>query len=54
MWTGREFHPDDCMRIKGSNKLDEDQRKVLRAVNKLREGIAECQVLLIEAPALPR
>jgi ribonuclease D len=40
-WTGRPFSPDDCMRVKGAGKLDDEARRVLRAVFSKREGIAE-------------
>ena len=40
-WTGRPFSPDDCMRVKGAGKLDDEGRKVLRAVFTRREQIAE-------------
>ena len=40
-WTGRPFDPDDCLKVKGSNKLDEGQQRVLRALFTLRNGIAE-------------
>lgn len=40
-WTGKPFDPDSCMRLKGASSLDDDQRRVLRAVVSLREGIAE-------------
>lgn len=39
-WTGRPFDPDDCLRIKGSNRLDEKQQRVLRAVYVVRDGLA--------------
>jgi len=39
-WTGRSYHPDDCIRIKGATKLDADQLRVLRAVCALRDSIA--------------
>jgi len=42
-WTGRPFSPDDCMRVKGASKLDDEGRRVLRAVFTLREGIAEAR-----------
>ena len=40
-WTGREFDPDSCMKLKGASNLDDEQRKVLRQVVTLRESIAE-------------
>lgn len=42
-WTGRPFSPDDCMRVKGAAKLDDEGRRVLRSVFTLREGIAEAR-----------
>ncbi len=39
-WTGREYQPDDCIRIKGATKLEADQLRVLRAVCNLRDQIA--------------
>ena len=39
-WTGREYQPDDCIRIKGATKLEADQLRVLRAVCNLRDRIA--------------
>ncbi len=39
-WTGRDYHPDDCIRIKGANKLDAAQLRVLRAVCRLRDRLA--------------
>jgi len=40
-WTGKEFDPNSCMKIKGANGLDEDQRRVLRAVVTLRDSVAK-------------
>jgi ribonuclease D len=40
-WTGKSFDPDSCMRIKGANGLDDDNRRVLRAVVSLRDSIAK-------------
>lgn len=40
-WTGRPFDPDRCLKIKGANKLDERQKRVLRAVFVARDKIAE-------------
>lgn len=40
-WNGREFDPDSCMKLKGANSLDDEQRRVLRQVVALRESIAE-------------
>ncbi len=42
-WTGRPFRPDDCMKIKGANGLEDDQKRVLRSLFVLREGIAEAR-----------
>ncbi|MBJ96006.1 MAG: hypothetical protein CMP23_16200 [Rickettsiales bacterium] len=39
-WTGRPYHPNDCIRIKGASKLEPDQLRVLRAVCDLRNSIA--------------
>jgi ribonuclease D len=39
-WTGRPTEPDDCMRVKGAGKLDDDERRVLRSVFMLREKLA--------------
>ena len=39
-WTGRDYHADDCIRIKGATKLGPDQLRVLRAVCSLRNSIA--------------
>ena len=40
-WTGRPFDPDSCLKVKGSNKLDETGKRVLRALFVLRDTIAE-------------
>lgn len=40
-WTGRDFDPDDCLRVKRANKLDEDSKRVLRALFTTRDGIAK-------------
>lgn len=40
-WNGKTFDPDSCMKVKGANKLDDDQRRVLRAVGSLRDAIAK-------------
>jgi len=40
-WTGRPFDPDDCLKVKGSNKLDEAQQRVLRKLYVVRDGLAE-------------
>lgn len=40
-WNGKSFDPDSCMKIKGSNKFDDDQRRVLRAVVSLRDAISK-------------
>ena len=40
-WNGKTFDPNSCMKIKGANKLDDDQRRVLRAVVSLRDAIAK-------------
>ncbi|MCO4770530.1 MAG: HRDC domain-containing protein [Deltaproteobacteria bacterium] len=40
-WTGRPFNPDDCLKVKGSNKLDEEQKRVLRALFVARDAIAK-------------
>lgn len=42
-WTGRRFSPDDCMRVKGAAKLDDEGRRVLRATFACRETIAEAK-----------
>jgi ribonuclease D len=36
-WSRRPFSPDDCMKIKGANKLGPEERKVLRAVFMARD-----------------
>lgn len=40
-WTGRDFDPDDCLRVKRANKLDEDSKRVLRALFTTRDSIAK-------------
>ncbi len=40
-WTGRPFNPDDCLKVKGANRLDEDQQRVLRALFVARDAIAK-------------
>lgn len=42
-WTGRAFDPDDCIKIKGAQSLDPTALKVLRAVNAVRERLAEAK-----------
>ena len=39
-WTGRPFDADDCLKITGAQKLTEGQQRVLRALFRLRDGIA--------------
>ena len=40
-WTGRPFDADDCLKVKGSNKLNVDEQRVLRTLFVLRNGLAE-------------
>ena len=40
-WSGKEFDSNSCMKIKGANALDDEQRRVLRAVFCLRDSIAK-------------
>ncbi len=39
-WTGRPFDPDSCLKVKGSNKLDETGKRILRALFVARDSIA--------------
>lgn len=39
-WTGRPFDPDGWVKIKGSNRLDDPNKRVLRAVYAARDKIA--------------
>lgn len=39
--NGKIFDPNSCMKVKGANKLDDDQRRVLGAVVSLRDPIAK-------------
>jgi ribonuclease D len=40
-WTGRPFDPDDCLKVKGANKLDEQQQRVMRQLFVVRDGLAQ-------------
>ena len=39
-WTGRPFHADDFLRLRGARKLNETQQRVCRAVFELRDQLA--------------
>ena len=39
-WTGRPFDPDSCLKVKGANKLPEQNKRVLRALFVARDKIA--------------
>ncbi|MFQ5543883.1 MAG: ribonuclease D [Nitrospiria bacterium] len=40
-WSGKPFHPDDYLRIKGAKTLPEQAQKILRELNVVRNQIAK-------------
>ncbi len=42
-WTGKSFHPDDFLRIKGASKLPEKSQRVARALAVARDRLAREQ-----------